>query len=280
MARKLGLLGYVKAAFRQHANLAFVALFSLAGLIWIDNPLLFWLPGAALEMLYLLAMSQNARFQRLCEARESAKEAKKQELRVDSLVASLEPRDRERFRSLQRRCQALLESTAQAEADRDLLGDERISSTNRLLWMCLRALLYRRALDQFLTTTPEAALRARIGQLDTQLEDKKLLDRARQTLAENRKVVEARLANVERAQANRRAVDAELSQIEDLASLALERGLTSAGLGDLNAQVNGVRSGLESMETLVREVVGESPTLLVPEGDVPPILSKPVPTTG
>ncbi len=278
MPRTLGILDYVKEAFLDKWNAVLFALGMGAGIVTL-RPDLFWPPVIALELLFLLVLSQNRRFQRACAAKETAREAWEQAQKFHETVGRLGAADRARFERLRQRCEGLLSSADQAGAGRaDLLGGERVTSTNQLLWMFVRALTYKMALERFVDPKTEKELRDRIRKLETDSAAPGLLDRARKAMEENRKVVEDRLANYERAGANLRVVEAELGRIEDLASLALERSLTTASLGDLNAQVSGVSQELESMERVLRDVMGDAPAITMPDAIAPEILSRPVPT--
>ncbi|MBL8695122.1 MAG: hypothetical protein JNJ88_13590 [Planctomycetes bacterium] len=277
MPRKLGILDYLREAFFTKWNLAGLALGLGAGIITL-RPDLFWPFTIAAELLFLLIISQNARFQRLCDAKEAAKEAQnvakqawEQAQRLAEVLAKLPAQDRARFEKLRQRCEELLRSSEQTGTARgDMLGGERLKSINQLLWMFVRALSYRHALDRSLDAGKERELRSRLAQLEKEQADPELPERTRATVAENRRIVEERLANFAKARENHKSVEAELSRIEDLTSLVLERSLTSASLGDLNAQVSGVGNELESMEKALREVLGDAPVFSESTANVGP----------
>src|SRR5688572_10362080 len=113
---KLGLWGYIKAAFNARPLGMFVApnwvglaLFAVLG--WW-NPA-FLLIGAGLELAYLYLLSTNKRFQRYVSGTQMVEANRGSQQKLESTLTSLSPTLQQRYHALANRCRAILSQQQQ-----------------------------------------------------------------------------------------------------------------------------------------------------------------------
>ncbi|MFC1896048.1 hypothetical protein ACFL0Q_05245, partial [Thermodesulfobacteriota bacterium] len=148
---------YLRAAFSWRWNLLAMG----AGVVFsflsrkpdVMLPLL-----TAMEIAYLGLLSTNARFRKSVEARHVKTDMETQRRQQLRRILSVLPRhDVERFDSIRERCATLNELARQfrgAGPDQDpRLSDMHTDSLDRLLWMFLKLLYSKNALDRFLECT-------------------------------------------------------------------------------------------------------------------------------
>src|SRR5688572_12236887 len=121
--------------------------FAMLGLL---NPG-FWLVGAGVEMAYLFGLTSNRRFQRYVDGTHLLADRERQRERVGELVDELAPEDRERYRSLERRAQAIIaeqQDNVGPNGERTPGPEIEMQGEGlaRLLWIYLRLLRTRQAI--------------------------------------------------------------------------------------------------------------------------------------
>lgn len=170
---KPGFWSYVRAAFNARPlgmpippNWIFLAAVAMLGTI--DRG--FLLLGAGLELAYLGWLSSNQRFRRTVRATAGSGQDRAWQETVDRLVEQLSTFDRERQKTLDERCRAILEDLQRAASldagpgrsaggvragEPDATGHAAVESAaaslSRLSWMHLRLLVTRQAILEALT---------------------------------------------------------------------------------------------------------------------------------
>jgi hypothetical protein len=146
---------------------------------------------------------------------------------------------------------------AQGRVSRSGQGDElRIPALDKLLWMFLRLLLAKQALDRFMETTAEGALtkelaatRARLAELQ-EGGDERTLTSLRDSIA----VTELRLENYRRATRNAEFMDLELDRIEGKIQALAEMAVIRQDPDYLTSQVDAVAESVHQTEGAIREL--------------------------
>ncbi len=276
MAPRTGIFDYVREAFKVPYNVILLAGGVLAGLVTME-PLVVWPFVAAAELLYLLGLAHNPRFQNLVRGKRlggrSAESAETET--AERLLKALNAARRERFDTVRERCEELQRSLAATRAGEpglgDLLDDQQVESVNKLLWVFLRTLGYEQLLDAFSSGVPrreieEALRKAEREHAETTAEPLKA------ALAENVEVLQKRLENLGRAEANLRSLRARLSRIENSILLIQEQALTRRDPDFVEAEVKAATVGLSSVEEMLRGM--DLPPLETATGEAPEFLRK------
>jgi hypothetical protein len=202
----------------------------------------FWLIGAGLELAYLAALSQSARFQASVEAGALAdRAAGGREARHQALWSRLAKVDQEAQAALEGRCDEIL----------DTLGPERAAShadgLARLAWMHLKLLATREALERVMAggAAEASALEAQAHQLEARLAAADLAEELRRTLEQQADVIRERRQGHEEAARRRERVQAELERIRQQVSLVREQVLLSADEAGVTSSVDSLSASLD-----------------------------------
>jgi hypothetical protein len=277
MPVKRSFLGYLKPAFLWHWNLLAVGagliLGFLSGQPDVVLPVL-----AAVEVGYLGLVSTNQRYRKAVDATNyspGATGARNAEV-LDRIRGVLAAREWARFESLRDRCAALNEigqqlrsTTAEGEST---FGDMRSEALDRLLWMFLKLLLSKNALDRFLATVDADDLKEQVVDCQGQLEKARAEKRNEsliRAMEDKLDTMRQRLANFDRARENRETVMAELDRVEQKIAAVSEGTLSSRDAGAIGAQVDGIAAGVSVADEAIR---GLDVALPLQEDFVPGIL--------
>jgi hypothetical protein len=262
-----GLKDYLKEAFLFRWNI----LFFLGG---IAGAALTPLPGvllplvAAGELTYLAGLITIPRFRAAIDAKVHAegrsKAAASPALPQPSLVAMLGglPNEaRKRFERLHGRC---VEMRAIAAGVRGAAGDTsgaeeiRTPGLDRLLWLFLRLLMSKTALDRFLGTMNNEELTARLAQLRKDLTAAQSAqsgdERIAKSLQDSVAMAELRLDNAERARKNAQFVSIELDRIEGKIQALAEMAVNRQDPDFLSTQVDSAAESMRQTEKAVSEL--------------------------
>ena len=258
---------YLKEAFLFRWNLLFflggaaaAALTPLAGVLL---PLV-----AAGELTYLAGLVSLPRFRSAIDAKVHAIGAPRDARAVKppapvSLVAMLKglPVDaRTRFERLHARC---LEMRGIAAGVRGAAGDQggaaeeiRTPGLDRLLWLFLRLLLSKTALDRFLQTMNEQEISTRLTDLRTNLTTAQsgADDRVVRSLQDSIAMSELRLDNYGRAKKNAEFVTLELDRIEGKIQALAEVAVNRQDPDFLSSQVDSAADSMRQTEKAVSEL--------------------------
>src|SRR5687767_6960893 len=173
---KAGMWDYIKAAFNARPFGMFVApnWVGLAGfgLLGLLNPG-FLLVGAGLELAYLFTLANNKRFQRYVAGSEMVEAQQETQEKLQATLNGLSPTLQHRYRTLERRCRAIL---AQQQPGGGLDDEMRSQGEGlgRLLWIYLRLLSayqsFARLLGEMINAEREREpIEERIERLEAQL---------------------------------------------------------------------------------------------------------------
>lgn len=242
---------YLKAAFHRKVdvpllghlalNKMVLAVFAVLG---IANPG-FWFLGAAAELIYLVGVGGNPRFQKVIDGERLLAAQEGWEGKVETAVERLSPPGRERYRKLLAKCRLILGMGDTLAGDS--LGnvrDMRAQSLNQLLWIFLRLVGSREVIADNVKTLDRKDLSADIERLGQRLAavgsdaDGALARSLQGTLAIQKK----RLENLDRAKSSLDVIDAELERIEQQVELIREESAVSGSPQFLSARLDAVTS--------------------------------------
>jgi hypothetical protein len=277
-----GLKDYLKEAFLFRWNLLFflggLAGAAIAPLSDVTFPLI--LAG---ELAYLAALTSLPRFRAAVDAKVHSAQgttAAAAATTAPSLVvmlAGLPAEARKRFERLHARC---VEMRTLAVGVRGASGREagsaeeiRTPGLDRLLWLFLRLLMSKNALDRFLQTMSSEEVSTRLEQLrkDFAAAQQANDDRIARSLQDSIAMAELRLDNYERAKKNAQFVSIELDRMEGKIQALAEMAVNRQDPDLLSSQVDSAAESMRQTEKAVSEL--QHLTGLADElQDPPPIL--------
>jgi ribosomal protein L29 len=279
--------GYLKEAFLFRWNLLFflggLAGAAIAPLPDVTLPLLF-----AGELAYLTALTSLPRFRAAIDAKFHAAQgtAPAATTTAPSLVVMLAglPGDlRRRFEELHGRCVEMrhLAVGVRGASGRDAGSAEEIRTPglDRLLWLFLRLLMSKNALDRFLQTMSSEEIKTRLEQLKKDLASAQQAvtggaagdDRIVRSLQDSVAMAELRLDNYDRAKKNAQFVSIELDRMESKIQALAEMAVNRQDPDLISSQVDSAAESMRQTEKAVSEL--QHLTGLADElQDPPPIL--------
>lgn len=237
---------------------------------------------AAGEMAYLTGLISMPRFRAAIDAKVhagGAPAAATPSAPTPSLVATLKnlPDDaRRRFERLHARCvemRAIAAGVRGAAGDSRTAGDDiRTPGLDRLLWLFLRLLLSKTALDRFLRTMSEGDIAKQLEKLRTALAaaQKDNDDRITRSLQDSIAMAELRLDNYGRAKKNADFVSIELDRIEGKIQALAETAVNRQDPDFLSSQVDSAAESMRQTEKAVNEL--QHLTGLADQLDEPPAI--------
>ena len=261
-----GIASYLKEAFLFRWNLLlFLGAAAAAVMTPVPDvllPLVF-----AGEITYLAGLISLPRFRAAIDAKahgaarvEDGAGAQPPPLPLAATLAGLPAEARKRFEHLRERC---LEMRGIAAGVRGAAGvqpgtpeEARSPGLERLLWLFLRLLLSKAALDRFLLTMNEAELSAKLAELRTSFEaaQKAGDDRIVRSLQDSIAMAELRLDNYARAQKNTSFVSVELDRIEGKIRALAEMAVNRQDPDFLSSQVDSAAESMRQTEKAVSEL--------------------------
>jgi hypothetical protein len=258
---------YLREAFFFRWNLLlFVGSSAAAALTPIAGVLL-PLVGAA-ELSYLTALVSVPRFRAAIDAKTRGLGAFPEDTPTQSpqtmaslltAVQSLPAASRARLEQLKARCiemRGIAAGVRGAAGDRNATTEEiRTPGLDRLLWLFLRLLLSKAALDRFLQTMNEQEITNRLAELRKNYEAAKTTDeRIARSLQDSIASAELRLDNFSRAKKNAEFVQVELDRIEAKIQALAEMAVNRQDPDFLSSQVDSAADSMRQTEKAVSEL--------------------------
>jgi hypothetical protein len=259
-----GLGDYLKEAFFFRWNLLFflggIAGAAIAPLADVTFPLVI-----AGELAYLAALTSLPRFRAAIDAKIHALAGTPPAAATAApslvvMLAGLPGEARQRFERLHARC---VEMRTLALGVRGASGREagsaeeiRTPGLDRLLWLFLRLLMSKHALDRFLTTMSSEEISTRLEQVRKDLAAAQQAgdERIVRSLQDSIAMSELRLDNFERAQKNAQFVSIELDRIEGKIQALAEMAVNRQDPDLLSSQVDSAAESMRQTEKAVTEL--------------------------
>jgi hypothetical protein len=274
-----GMKDYLREAFMFRWNLLFFLGGAAAAAITFPAALLPLL--AAGELTYLTGLISVPRFRAAIDAKVHAggtTTAATPATPAPSLVDTLRvlPDDaRRRFEKLHARCvemRTIAAGVRGASETRTAAEDIRTPGLDRLLWLFLRLLLSKTALDRFLRTMNEADIQKQVDQLRTSLTAAQQTNDERivRSLQDSIAMAELRLDNYGRAKKNADFVSIELDRIEGKIQALAESAVNRQDPDFLSSQVDSAAESMRQTEKAVNEL--QHLTGLADQLDEPPAI--------
>jgi len=262
--KSAGLGRYLAEAFLFRWNLLLFLGGSVGAVLMPYSDVLLPLVGAA-ELTYLAGLTSIPRFRAAIDAKVygEVKGPLKSEAvptqSLGSMLAMLTPDTRARFQQLHARCR---EMRGIAAGVRGATGDQSAGDSmstpglDRLLWLFLRLLVSKTALDRFLKTMNEQEMTAKADELRKSLEaaQKATDDRVTKSLQDSLAMAELRLDNFNRAKKNADFVTIELDRIEGKIQALAEMAVNRQDPDFLSGQADAAAESIRQTEKAVSEL--------------------------
>ncbi len=266
--QEAGMTEYLKEAFLFRWNLLFFLGGAAAAVIAPMSAALLPLVAAG-ELLYLTGLVSLPRFRAAIDAKAHAGRSAQEQApgqpaapaaSLVTMLAGLPPEARARFERLHARC---LEMRGIAAGVRGAAGDQpgapediRTPGLDRLLWLFLRLLLSKAALDRFLQTMNEGEITARLEEVRKSLTAAQAGgdERIVRSLQDSVAMGELRLDNFGRARKNAQFVAIELDRIEGKIQALAEMSVNRQDPDFLTSQVDSAAESMRQTEKAVSEL--------------------------
>jgi hypothetical protein len=265
MKRTAGMAAYLREAFLFRWNVLFFAGgIAAAAMTPIAGGLLPLV--AAAELTYLGGLISIRRFRAAVDAKvhQAGRTGEAAALAASpslvTMLKGLPPDAHARFERLHARC---LEMRAIAAGVRGAAGDQagsaeeiRTPGLDRLLWLFLRLLLSKTALDRFLKATNEAEIAARLEETRRRLADAQgnKDERVIRSLQDSVASAELRIDNYGRAKKNADFVTLELDRIEGKIQALAEIAVNRQDPDFISSQVDSAAESMRQTEKAVTEL--------------------------
>jgi hypothetical protein len=212
------------------------------GLAGFFNPG-FWLLGLAAVVAIVGGRSSSARFQKLIEAERVAARAEGAEDRMQKAYERLQPASQSRYRALVMQCREILGMGG--GIDEGKVSDFRAGNLNQLLWLFLRLLASREAIQDTLARVDRRQLESGVENIKTRLSGVADQEGAlARSLKATLEIQDKRLANLETATNNLAVIDAELERIEQQVRLVREESAVTGSPEAISSRLDSVSSTL------------------------------------
>jgi hypothetical protein len=260
-----GLAAYLREAFLFRWNLLLFGGGVTAALLTPIPEVLLPLVAAG-ELTYLAGLISIPRFRAAVDAKGHAAPAAPvvvpplPNIALIDMLQKLPPETRRRFQRLHDRCVEMRDIAAGvrgATGRESESGDEiRAPGLDRLLWLFLRLLVSKHALDRFLSTINETEIAGGLTQLRTSLEaaQAKGDERVVRSLQDSVAMAELRLDNHQRAKENSQFVSIELDRIEHKIQALAEMAVNRQDPDFLSSQVDSAAESMRQTEKAVSEL--------------------------
>lgn len=268
--RGAGMADYLREAFLFRWNLLFFLGAAGAAALTPLAPVLLPLVAAG-EVTYLTGLVSVPRFRAAIDAKVHASRSaptgaaapQPPAVSLVTMLAGLPPGARTRFEQLHARCR---EMRGIAAGVRGAAGDSgssaediRTPGLDRLLWLFLRLLVSKTALDRFLQTMNEQELTAKLADLRKSLSAAQAAppggdDRVVKSLQDSLAMGELRLDNYGRAKKNAEFVTIELDRIEGKIQALAEVAVNRQDPDFLTSQVDSAADSMRQTEKAVSEL--------------------------
>jgi hypothetical protein len=259
-----GLGRYLAEAFLYRWNLLLLFGGAAAALLSGSSDVMLPLIGAG-ELTYLAGLTSIPRFRAAIDAKvygEARGPLKAQVVpaqTLGSLLAGLTPDARGRFQSLHSRCREMrgIAAGVRGAATGDASADNMATpGLDRLLWLFLRLLVSKTALDRFLRTMNEQEMTSKAADLRKSLEaaQKGTDDRVTKSLQDSLAMAELRLDNFNRAKKNAEFVSIELDRIEGKIQALAEMAVNRQDPDFLSGQADAAAESMRQTEKAVSEL--------------------------
>jgi hypothetical protein len=257
---------YLKTAFLHHWNLLALAAGAALGFVSGHPDVVLPLVAAG-ELVYLAGLTTHPRFQAAIDAQEhkasKAASALETAKKAETLLESLSQRDRQRYEKLRDLCVDLrrISRGFREETGPGIMEDLQTGNINKLLWIYLKLLYSKNALEQFFATIDRDEITdtrdrtaERLAALGPAEEDDPEESKRRKTLEDTLRNSQARLDNFERARQKHEFFELELDRLYTTIAGLGEMGISRQDPEFITHEVDSVSASVQQTEKAMNEL--------------------------
>jgi hypothetical protein len=243
-------VNYVKAAFQWQYNL--IGLAGAIGFSALSGSELPLILGAGLELIYLAAVPQMARFQRLVRSWRYEEEKRGIEKKLRALFNEISPEMRVRYGKVDALCRSIRNNYARLSATTQLFSKETEDRLDGLMQGYLRLLHSLQQHYEYLRNTEVERIKKEAAELQrTMVNDPPKVQEI------NRKRVEILAKRIEKfgkIKENCSIIEAQCGAMEDVLQLIRDQSVTLRDPQQVSEQLEGLVKDVEQTEQAVHEV--------------------------
>jgi hypothetical protein len=256
---KLSIWDHIRAAFNARPVGMFVPPnwvgMTAVAFLGLLNPG-FWIMGLGLEFGYLMLLSTNERFQRTVTASRLWEAGRQWQQRVNELVQQLNLEGQRRYHALEARCLTILDQQKATLVPSGL--EAQGEGMTRLLWMYLRLLLTRQAIERIVRESAGSAeegtqLEDRVHNLEIRLAAGSVGEELRRSLTGQIDILKQRLQKRTEAHDKLMFLEAELTRLQEQVELIREQAVLSTDPQMLSERIDQITASLDGTNQWIRE---------------------------
>ena len=243
-------ISYVKAAFQWQYNL--IAMAGAVGFAAISSSELPLILGAGLELIYLAAVPQMARFQRLVRSWKYADEKKAAEARLQALFREIPPDMRARYSRIDALCRNIRENYARLSAATQVFARETEDRLDGLLQGYLRLLHALHQHYEYLRNTDVERIKKEAAELERHMSTDP--PKVQEINHKRCEILAKRIEKFGKIRENCSIIEAQCGAMEDVLQLIRDQSVTLRDPQQVSDQLEGLVHDVEQTEQSVREV--------------------------
>ena len=250
-AGELDDISYVKAAFRWQYNL--ISLGGAAAFAILSASALPLILGAGLELIYLAAVPQMPRFQRLIRSRRFEEEKRARDKGLNELFQELPPDMRVHYAKLDQICQTIRHNYSGLTSTSQMFVEQMESKLQGLTQSYVRLLNGAFHHREYLQQTNPDQIRRECGQLEKDLAAE--VPKVQEINRKRIEILHKRMAKYDKVRENCQVIDAQCAAIEDVLQLIRDQSVTMHDPQQISDHLDNLVKDVEQTEETVREVV-------------------------
>jgi hypothetical protein len=208
----------------------------------------FWFAGAAIETVYLYALSTSERFQKVVQGKHLGVVKQEESDRINAMILSLDKASAERLNALNAELNEVNRLMDMDSGKIDFISETRAKTLGQLPTLFLRLLVTRRLVRENLEMTDSAKLQGKAFELRKQLEKPDLSEALTRSIKGNLEILERRLEMLSRARENLELIEMELNRIENQVQLVREEMAINRTPDAVTASVDRINATLGETE--------------------------------
>ena len=245
-----GQIDFVKEALKLQYN--WIAMAGAAAFAVVSGSALPLLLGAGLELMYLAAVPNNSRFQRLVRSWKWDEEKRRYQVKLSAMFGELPPEMRTRYAHVAEICEAIRANYGRLSATSQMFVKQMEEKLQGLQQGYVRLLCAAHQQREYIEITNPALVKHEMEQLQ-----KALASDTPKVQEINRKRIEIlakRLEKFDKIRENRQVIDAQCAATEDVLQLIRDQSVTMRDPQQISDQLENLVHDVEQTEQTVKEV--------------------------
>ena len=255
---------YIRAAFLNHWNILFLCAGAIGGFVVSMADIVLPLIGAA-EIFYLSAVSANGRFQKIVDAERGGQSSEETDEKTMAMIKYLSIPDQKRFAQLKDRCARLRTIAKAGDPDSQDAPEEVVKmqsdGINRMLWIYLKLLYSKNALENYFNTVSFKVIQQRIDSVQKRIEsmgkpenDTIEESKTRESLCDTLETLRKRSQTYEESKKNYDFICLELERLAAKVASLAEMGVNRQDPRTILNEIDLAASSIDQMEAVMPDL--------------------------